>query len=183
MLARGPHDRPDRTDRRLRSTARNGAAGTGPGIAVRGPWRGPCCHAVRMGVPAVGRSVGPVAAGVVLVIGSLVRAREPRGRARRVAGSSSSIEWISDPTALAADAAQSDALWQGRMGNLNPAPTCRRRLVRSSRLCRVSVPSVVHFTVSPVPATRRAAARLSYYSCESSRDAKIPHAVRPVRPE
>ena len=36
-----------------------------------------------MGVPAVVRSVSPVAAGVVLVIGCAAHAREPRGRARR----------------------------------------------------------------------------------------------------
>ena len=44
-VCRGPHVRRDRPERRLRAGARNGAAGTGPDVAVRGPF----CQAARMG--------------------------------------------------------------------------------------------------------------------------------------
>jgi hypothetical protein len=46
-------------------------------VALRRP-----CHAAWMGVPTVARSVSPVAAGGVLVIGCAAHARKPLGRAR-----------------------------------------------------------------------------------------------------
>lgn len=59
------------------TTAVNGLSGSGAGAAVRRQ----CGTTVWQGVPAVGWSVGPVTAGVGLVIGCLAHAREPRGRA------------------------------------------------------------------------------------------------------
>ena len=76
-----PHGCVEGTDRRLASTARtrpkNGCSGTRSGAAVRASATGQPGRGVRGGW-----SVGPLAAGVVLVIGSVAHAREPRGRAR-----------------------------------------------------------------------------------------------------